>query len=790
MPLLIDVKSIRNSICVAAIGDMRFLCVAPAAHFLIFLQEEKDMKKVVLLALIVATVCALFAVTTSAVVGEGFMNYGDIAKADYGTLGLDGEKDEAYNSATPIAINNQSFDKTGKGLAWYPRENGEAPASGTAYMVSDSEYLWIYVEVIDATLNTKAADAVSSKYTEDCVEVLIDWTNEALNIANSTPYQMRVTHEGYISGRLGQNGTTLQGTVAQGSSNPVEFFDGTAKHTENGYVCEFKIEIPASIYAVELGEYISIGINVNDYDSTGALSSRIMVSSDSVNGTNQWMVEQLGYARLGFDPYSGLCGENLTWSYYPQTGVLNILGSGAMDDFQHKSAPWYGYVKYISAVNIGDEVTHIGACAFEYCEKIISVVIPESVESIGEDAFWGCIKLVEVINRSDLVIEKDSYENGCVGYYCIEVHDGESKIVLKDNFKFYTDAEGVNYLFADIGYDGNVVLPESYNSESYVIYDSAFYKELISTIVIPEAVTGLGEYAFYNCKILSNVQLPESLEYIGGYAFAYCRSFTSIEIPENVEYIGDMAFGGCNLLEDIIIKSRDVELFDDEYAISAGATIYGYAGSTAAAYAKKYERNFVQLLSDVVFESKERVIGETFTVDVYFENMPAVKSFIIKNFIYDEEVVSLVSGKVNVEGAIAHWDKNEKVATVAFDDATDCNGAVLTLTFEVIDNVDRDIEISAEKIVVKTLDYEGNEESVALTVTAGKASLFKSIKGDINGDNVINTDDAIYLLRYTLLPSDYVMNQSGDMDGNGAVNSNDAIYLLRHILLPAKYPLN
>ena len=63
-------------------------------------------------------------------------------------------------------------------------------------------------------------------------------------------------------------------------------------------------------------------------------------------------------------------------------------------------------------------------------------------------------------------------------------------------------------------------------------------------------------------------------------------------------------------------------------------------------------------------------------------------------------------------------------------------------------------------------------------------------KGDVNGDGDVDTDDAIYLLRHTLLQSEYPVNQSVDFDGSGKVDTDDAIYLLRHTLLPSEYPLN
>ena len=263
------------------------------------------MKKVLSLVLVVMMLAATLAVAASAMVGDGYHNYGEIANVERKSIRLDAEKEAAYDKATPISISydaTKNFE-TGEKHPTGPRENGEPVASGTAYVVYDTQYIWVYVEVIDSTLATKAPSALESKYTEDSVEILVDWTNEGLNVADDTPYQSRVSHEGYISARLGQSGTTMQGTAEQGSPNPVNWLQGTAQHTANGYDCEFRIEIPDEKY--EIGEYISLGLMINDYDSTGELKTRVMVSADPVNGSNQWSVNKIGYIKFNYAPYTG-----------------------------------------------------------------------------------------------------------------------------------------------------------------------------------------------------------------------------------------------------------------------------------------------------------------------------------------------------------------------------------------------------------------------------------------------------------------------------------------------------
>lgn len=79
----------------------------------------------------------------------------------------------------------------------------------------------------------------------------------------------------------------------------------------------------------------------------------------------------------------------------------------------------------------------------------------------------------------------------------------------------------------------------------------------------------------------------------------------------------------------------------------------------------------------------------------------------------------------------------------------------------------------------------------SVTVSAGTQTQNAQIhlRGDVNGDGAVNKTDALHLLKHTILPAAYTINQSGDMNGDGAVNKADALHLLKHTILPAAYPL-
>lgn len=85
---------------------------------------------------------------------------------------------------------------------------------------------------------------------------------------------------------------------------------------------------------------------------------------------------------------SGKCGSNLTWEYY-SSGVLKIIGTGGLYNYNLGGPPWWDYHEKISTIILPDGLTATGVDVFVNC-NISSISIPETVIDIEEEAFSGC----------------------------------------------------------------------------------------------------------------------------------------------------------------------------------------------------------------------------------------------------------------------------------------------------------------------------------------------------------------------------------------------------------------
>ena len=113
------------------------------------------------------------------------------------------------------------------------------------------------------------------------------------------------------------------------------------------------------------------------------------------------------------------------------------------------------------------------------------------------------------------------------------------------------------------GYD-NLVSVTIPSSVTRIGEDAFFGCTSLSSISFSEGLTHIGDYAFYGCG-LKTADFPESLTHIGDYAFYKCYWLTTVNIPKNLTRIGVCAFYNCRLKT---VDFPESLTYVDDYAFS------------------------------------------------------------------------------------------------------------------------------------------------------------------------------------------------------------------------------
>lgn len=182
-------------------------------------------------------------------------------------------------------------------------------------------------------------------------------------------------------------------------------------------------------------------------------------------------------------------------------------------------------------------VSSIGKNAFEGRSDITYLSIPSSIDAIGKYAFRDC--------GSSMTVNIADPEA-----WCEMVLDNEHASPLSSAGKVLVNG----------GETKSMVIPNSVST----IGRFTFYQcRTITSLSIPSSVKYIGSSAFEDCKGLTSITLNDGLEYIGGSTFEGCSSLTKITIPSTVERIALNAFKNCSKLTSVVSEISDPFEIDD-----------------------------------------------------------------------------------------------------------------------------------------------------------------------------------------------------------------------------------
>lgn len=103
----------------------------------------------------------------------------------------------------------------------------------------------------------------------------------------------------------------------------------------------------------------------------------------------------------------------------------------------------------------------------------------------------------------------------------------------------------------------------------------------IVNLIVGKNLSGISDYAFYNCQNLQSVDLGNGLDTLGNWAFANCRNIKQINIDttSKLQVIGDHAFYNCQGLTSFQMPTGVIKIGDSAFENCTSMENIGLTGT-------------------------------------------------------------------------------------------------------------------------------------------------------------------------------------------------------------------
>ncbi len=197
--------------------------------------------------------------------------------------------------------------------------------------------------------------------------------------------------------------------------------------------------------------------------------------------------------------------ETLPQNFFAQLPELKNIKWHAIscEDFSETTCP---NNLQVDSFSLGEYVEHIPSYLFSNAPNLKNLSIPNTLKSVGQNAFLNCPNIDSI--------------------YCTDLS-----------------------AWASVDFENDKATP-LYGNGKLLINNNPIGKN----IEIPEGVTRIGKYAFFNCRSVENIILPSTINSIGQNAFNTCPYLLTIhaamEYPPIIEY---NVFANCGSLYGITL---------------------------------------------------------------------------------------------------------------------------------------------------------------------------------------------------------------------------------------------
>lgn len=241
------------------------------------------------------------------------------------------------------------------------------------------------------------------------------------------------------------------------------------------------------------------------------------------------------------------------------------------------------YHTSLKEVMIPANVKKLGEAAFCDNPELTSITLPSGLEEIGTACFMSVPKLKSLTLPDDVIIQEGAIDR-TVSIYA-HIGSKAAKTLCLNNWtefivfdwKTFRDPRypvytlGYVYANRDDQFTDLEIYDADAGTETVVIPDGvtrianyAFAeRQDIKRVISPDSVTSIGVRAFQLCGYIKQFEFPKNLQRIEAYAFACASFLVNPVLPESLTYIGKGAFYNCYEMINITIP-KNVKSIEDE----------------------------------------------------------------------------------------------------------------------------------------------------------------------------------------------------------------------------------
>ena len=481
------------------------------------------------------------------------------------------------------------------------------------------------------------------------------------------------------------------------------------------------------------------------------------------------------------------CEEAINYSFdYNNAPIVPKYESITIGDEVEYLPPYFAKDSRITEIYLPSSLTEIGKYAFYGCSSIPSATIGENITSIGQYAFYNCTSLSSPIIIPDgmsIIAEKTFY--GCSSIPSISI--GKNITSIGENAFYNCNPIELTWNARNCTRNGGMKATNlerlTIGNEVEVIPSRLAHSAKISELTIPESVTTIGEYAFYDCKNLTELVIHESVSTIGDFAFAHTTGLKKlIWNAIHCTSKGSMAAGN---LEDITIGPK-VEILPDGFANQSKIDHIDIPNSVTSIGGQAFS-NCSNLTEITIPESVTSVGPLAFyncinlrrvnwnAIDCsteFFYNMPIFYMCNnVRTIAVGGQVVSIggvaFQGCNNVDSVICYATSPPAIADNCFSEECYDNA-----TLYVPDEPEGTKELYEE-----ATGWENFFPRIS-TIT-----VIVKLLGDVNGDGIVDVVDVVALIDYVLGNNPQPFDaEAADMNGDKLIDVQDVVALIDKVL--------